>query len=718
MSFVAPLMWMAAIGIALPILAHILNKNKFKETDWAAMRFLDRSVRVRSRQIKVNDILLLILRCLAILFLVLAFARPNLSSDSALASWGENRAGVVLAVDASFSMKHSVDNVTRFDKAITEVERIAETISPGAPVSVILLAEGHEVIVRNIPYEASRFAEVVSQLKATEMGLETKSIPQRLKILCSEMEAEQKEVYLITDLQSSDWKSTTPWLREAFGELSEQASVFVVPVNGDAENLSVTGLELVSGVLRKGSTTRYRATVKNNGLQPARAVRISCLVNDVTVDSKSIPMIPAGASETVSFFVPFNNSGPAKIEAKLGDDALTVDNHRRTVAMIRDNVKALVVQGTAESSGTQGRYLLDALRAQGGDVDSRSLEVNAISWTALPTRNLEALDILIMSDVPEITEQQAARLKAFVRSGKGLIWLGGDEVKTEIWNKRSGEPPLLPAVLGAVTRVRDEKGLATALDTALSDHPVCRPLRSLPEDLLGETRFNKMYELQVEPGASVVLNLAGSETPLLVEQSLGRGSVFMFSGPVHEAWNNIAITPAFPMLMQQIVTYLTGREFEKPRQVGDSLSLIFADQPDASNAIFETPSDKVIKVPVLEYRGEYAALLDQALESGFYVSRVSVQTPGMPVAVNADNGESDVRSLSAEEAEKSFEETGLVILGSEQALTGAIASARSRIDFTRFFMIAGLILLLVECLLADRLVRTRSKKAILQEAGA
>jgi hypothetical protein len=125
-----------------------------------------------------------------------------------------------------------------------------------------------------------------------------------------------------------------------------------------------------------------------------------------------------------------------------------------------------------------------------------------------------------------------------------------------------------------------------------------------------------------------------------------------------------------------------------------------------------------VKVPVLEHRGEYAALLDQAHDTGFYVARVSVQTPGMPVAVNANINESDVRCLSQEEAEKSFEETGLTVLGTDQAMTGAIASARSRIDFTRFFMIAGLVLLLIECLLADRLLRSRSRKTMLQAAGA
>ncbi|MBT4799636.1 MAG: hypothetical protein HON81_15105, partial [Verrucomicrobia bacterium] len=65
MSFFNPLLLFAALGVALPILAHMLNRHKVKRTDWAAMQFLNRNVRVRSRQLRLRDILLLCLRCLA-----------------------------------------------------------------------------------------------------------------------------------------------------------------------------------------------------------------------------------------------------------------------------------------------------------------------------------------------------------------------------------------------------------------------------------------------------------------------------------------------------------------------------------------------------------------------------------------------------------------------------------------------------------------------------
>lgn len=178
----------------------------------------------------------------------------------------------------------------------------------------------------------------------------------------------------------------------------------------------------------------------------------------------------------------------------------------------------------------------------------------------------------------------------------------------------------------------------------------------------------------------------------------------------------MALTPLFPMLMQQIVTYLSGREFEQPRVVGDSLSLTYVEQPDASDAVFDTPSGKTITVPVREHRSQFVAMLENATEAGFYEAKVSVQAPGMPVAVNVDPVESEVGSLSATDLNANIEGIGITLANSETELAAAIETSRTGRSTWRQFMILGLILLLIECLFADRL-RTKKEKRSIQAAG-
>ena len=237
MSFLNPLLLLGVLGLSLPILAHMLNRFEVQRTDWAAMQFLNRSVRVRSRKLRIKDIILLVLRCLAMLLLVLAFTRPSTTSRHALVSaLGEKRTGVVIALDASFSMQHSDGTTTRFERALEKVESIANGIRPGDTVALILLGAEHRTVVRNVAFDADAFAELLSNQKATSEALHVDSVPRILKELAAEMKTPQKEIYIVTDMQEQDWEPRSTWLQESFKDLALNASVFLVPIEGGAEN--------------------------------------------------------------------------------------------------------------------------------------------------------------------------------------------------------------------------------------------------------------------------------------------------------------------------------------------------------------------------------------------------------------------------------------------------------------------------------------------------
>ena len=710
MSFLNPLLLFAAFGIGLPILAHLLSRYKVQRTDWAAMQFLNRSVRVRSRQIRLRDVFLLLLRCLAIVLLVLALAKPFLrDAESVPPGLGERRAGVIIAVDASFSMGHSDGKMTRFERALEQVGLITEELYPGDPVTLVFLGAEHRVEARNMAFHSARFEELLQGQEVTPESLDLDRLPRTLMELAEAMDAPQKEIYLLTDMQEGDWRDRPSWWRDAFEAVASRTPTTIVPVRGEPDNLAITSLELVSGVLRKDTIGRYRATVRNCGSSPVANVRVKGLVNGILADSKTIPSIAPGATETVSLFVHFRNAGPVRISAELEPDSLLVDNTRRTVAVIRDEVAVLSVNG---SPGEGNDFLAAALRARGSDAGQENFAVQSASWIDLPAQDLARFDVVVLQNVPDITPEQARDFEAYVRAGNGLIWFAGDNVEAASWNKRSELEgvSLLPATIEEAISTSDALGVGRPLNPTLPDHSVCRPLRSLPEDLLSETRFRKV--LQVAPAAtsSTVLSLAGTNAPVLLEHAVGRGQVFMFTTSADSAWNNMAVTPVFPMVLQQMVTYLTAREFERPRQVGDSLTLSYVDEPDASEAVFDTPSGETIEVSVREHRGQYVALLEHAREAGFYLARVSLQSPGLPVAVDVDTTESTVRCLSVAEIESRVQDSAITVAHSEEELINAVAQTRTGQTFWFALLLAGLALLLVESLLAHLMSKSSSTR--------
>ena len=71
----APLIYGLAAA-SVPIIIHLLNRRKFREVQWAAMRFLLAAVRKNSRKIRVEQWLLLAVRTMVIILAVTAMAKP------------------------------------------------------------------------------------------------------------------------------------------------------------------------------------------------------------------------------------------------------------------------------------------------------------------------------------------------------------------------------------------------------------------------------------------------------------------------------------------------------------------------------------------------------------------------------------------------------------------------------------------------------------------
>src|SRR5262245_34384227 len=64
----------AAVAVSVPIIIHLLNRRRFKVVVWAAMRFLLNAQKQNTRRLRLEQFILLALRCTALLLVVLAMA--------------------------------------------------------------------------------------------------------------------------------------------------------------------------------------------------------------------------------------------------------------------------------------------------------------------------------------------------------------------------------------------------------------------------------------------------------------------------------------------------------------------------------------------------------------------------------------------------------------------------------------------------------------------
>lgn len=78
MTFLSAGMLAGLALVALPVLLHLLNRGRTQTVQWGAMEFLMRSIALRSKRIRFEEAMLLALRCLLLVLLALAMARPFL----------------------------------------------------------------------------------------------------------------------------------------------------------------------------------------------------------------------------------------------------------------------------------------------------------------------------------------------------------------------------------------------------------------------------------------------------------------------------------------------------------------------------------------------------------------------------------------------------------------------------------------------------------------
>ena len=131
MSFLNPIMLFGLAAVSVPIIIHLLNRRKFQKVVWAAMRFLSISVEQNQRRMRIEDMILLALRCLLLILLALALARPAFMSKAADV-FGQSKVTASIILDNSASMGDERRHADPFRKGAASAAEQASNPCPPA----------------------------------------------------------------------------------------------------------------------------------------------------------------------------------------------------------------------------------------------------------------------------------------------------------------------------------------------------------------------------------------------------------------------------------------------------------------------------------------------------------------------------------------------------------------------------------------------------------
>jgi hypothetical protein len=397
--------------VAIPIIIHLLNRRKAKLVDWGAMRFLLASLVSRNRRILIEEIILMCLRCLVVLLVVLAVARPFLPAGSAMppglvlalavvaamlagvgaAVWARKRARIVLlslagamfagavglavheqvsqskrwslrggekdvaiVIDASASMSLSSEGKTNFQRAIDEARAAVEACKPADSISIVLAGPVPRRVLAGPTVDRQEVASALADL--APMGGPMAAMDALRAALAAAQEGGNpaKKIVVITDGQDLGWDLGNEGRWSALAsEMRDMPSppkliVRTLPTPRNIANLAIVDVTLDRKVVGTDRKVRIDVKVANYGSDRAPGGAVELLVDGVSVAREALGEVPVDATAIAGFEHQFDVPGAHVVTASLvGGDDLPFDNTCHRAIRVLESLPVLLVEGVS-----------------------------------------------------------------------------------------------------------------------------------------------------------------------------------------------------------------------------------------------------------------------------------------------------------------------------------------------------------------------------------
>ncbi len=740
LMFINPwLLWGLAL-VGVPVVIHLLTRRRHKRVMWAAMDFLLEADKQTRKRVRLENILLLLLRCLVVMLIVLLVSRPwwEPRGAGALAEGvlgGEARE-YVLVLDDSPSMGVKQGAGTTFAQMVRGVREFLNELAEGGGgrgdvVTLLRTSRMDEPMVNRQGVSRSKVEEWSAMLE----GLEPGDMPARWEqvlgqvktIMSGESGGLARQVYLLTDLREGDWRlggesdATGGGVGVLLRDISRLAERTIVLMQGEEhpDNLAVTQVAVTDRHVTAGVDTRVQVKVTNYGRAAVGQVPVTLQVNGAAGQRAVIERLGVGEAVTLPMRVIFAEAGNYQVQAQISSDNLPGDNVGRLAAWVKPGVSVLVVQGQGlGSGGVSDTFFLERALQPRGAVNSGNV-VRVVTESRLEAMDLGAYDVVILANLMRVGERQVEALEKWVKAGGLLVGFAGDQVEAAVYNQwlhREGQG-LLP---GRLTEARGDtsKERFWGLELAEPGHELLRVFTGSQNPFLNQVKVFRHWGLAMAEGATgVLLSLQEAErSAVLVEKRFGEGRAVWWMVGADTRWSNWPGDASFVVLMLEMVrAYARGAEDGMNLRVGELLEYRLNASRYRPETSVTGPDGAVVRVPGVpggaEGDEDATALwvrLAATQRQGFYdlaLTELDGQVVTKSYAVNLPGDEGNLRRVELQSLQSAAGD-GVVMEEGRPRVGGAVTTA-GRVELWRGLVLMLLVTLMVEQWLAWSIGRRR-----------
>ena len=567
MAFLNPLFLFGLLAAGIPLLIHLWNRRRVVTIDFSSLMFLTAAHRENARRFQLRQLLILLLRMVIVALIALALARPFLTLGLPIASV-RAQTDLVIVLDNSYSMAYQDVDGIRFEKAKTLAIDILDTLRHGDSAAFILMSDSPKPVFRQLTPDIE---SIIAAIHNAEVSYRTTNVQPSFELaheILTESVQLNKELYLISDFAQNGWEN---WSRLPN---RSGARISLIPVTeNEAHNISIEEIRPSNQLIGVNLLLQMNVTIANHSTAPLAQHTLTMFIGG---EKQKTVNFSAAADESLKTILTYNFSTPGTHTGylTLTEDRLNIDNRRYFALDVIGEVRVLCV-------GEQTEYLMLALNPN-NFVNPSRVRMDAVSQSTpenegksdgvmiLPTQctptefetfPLDDYDVIILADVPKISNQIRAQLQEFIRHGKSIIVFVSNRSDPISYNELSSI--WLPAEVGNTLTWTPPEQIGTYQES----HPIF--------DIFPNEGFSAQYAPQFYNGVvlrpmpeSEVIARFADNTPFLVERIRGTSAVLLYNCGLHvtvdgtgtvpttlDSSNDLLVNPYFLPMLQQSVMY-------------------------------------------------------------------------------------------------------------------------------------------------------------------
>ena len=694
MSFLAPWFLVGALAVGMPILFHLIRRTIREKQPFSSLMFLLPTPPRITRQSRLENLLLLLFRCLVIGLLALAFARPFIQKPIANDPASDSARQRVVLIDISASMR-------REDLWAQAVGRAEQVIASSAPGDIVALSTYDRATHPVVTLEQSKtlspterrntLRQALSTLKPgwgnAHLGSALLGVSEGFDTSGTGVDSRpgMHQIILISDLadgsslaglQGHEWPKGLEVLPQPVRvKHPTNVGLMLLPEHGDEES-------------RDGTALRFRVTNSSDAQREQFRLRVQGGA------SNTPPIldlyVPPGQTRVLSARIASGKVAELRLE---GDDA-DFDNTVRWLPPLQERVTILYLGNDAEADPNQSAYYLQRAFTS---TRHRALELRVRKPTeALAASDLADVSLIIASS--ERPTATASSLLMAIESGRTLL-LSLPNASAET---RSGLGTLLNS--GGVRLSEALKRNFSLFGQIDFTHPLFTPFADARFNDFTKIHFWKHRLLLAEglPPTTRIVASFDDESPALLEIGIGKGSVLILTAGWQPADGQLALSTKFVPLLYSIL--------ERSRPSGSSLDQFFVG--DALPLSGQTTNGlRTVRKP----DGSEIKVDAQPNFSGTDIPGIyTLLESGVRMAVNVPPEESRTTPLTLDQLEKlglpleKHVDPKVAELSKEQKRVLASVELEGRQKLWRWLIVAGFLFVILETWLAGRLVQPRT----------